>query len=360
MKRIPVAICIICLLMPDAAFAASAGSIARKADRLLSKDKYDEALAGYDQALAIKPDDPVIQYNRAVTLYRKGDFVGAEDAFLRSLVSGKEDLEEQTIYNSGNSKYRGAEGLEKGSPQSALKNYGEAVQYYKRAMEIDSDDMDAKHNYEYTLKKIDDLKKKMQQQPQQQKQQQQQDKQDQDKQDKQDQGKDKKEQQKQQQQQQKQDKKDRDQEKDKKKEEQQKQQQQDKQKEEQEKKEKQQDQQQQQQKEKEKQEEERRKQQEQKEKEEQERKEREQQRQQQEKEERERQQQERERQQGDQGQEDQQSEPSFGEDLEPVEGQLTKEEAEMLLRGQAEEEARMRAEQRKGGRARRPPVVKDW
>ena len=39
---------------------------------------------------------------------------------------------------------------------------------------------------------------------------------------------------------------------------------------------------------------------------------------------------------------------------------MTKEEAEMLLMGQEEEESRMRGEKRKARKAGRPVVLRDW
>ena len=44
----------------------------------------------------------------------------------------------------------------------------------------------------------------------------------------------------------------------------------------------------------------------------------------------------------------------------PDEGEMTEEEAEMLLRLQDEEESRMRAQQKKAKMGRRPPVLRDW
>lgn len=45
--------------------------------------------------------------------------------------------------------------------------------------------------------------------------------------------------------------------------------------------------------------------------------------------------------------------------IDELEGEMSEEEAEMLIRGQDEEEARMRAGKKKAGRAR-PPVLRDW
>jgi Ca-activated chloride channel homolog len=280
---------------------------ARKADRLYEKGRYDEALESYDRALMLKPDEPAVLYNRAAALYRKGDFAGAVKAFLNSLAMGDERLEERAVYNAGNSEFRSGGAKEQSGPEDALKHYRKAAQYYKRAMEIDAADVDAKHNYEFTLKKIEEMEKRQQEK----KQDQQQDQQQQQQQDKQD-------QQQQQQQQDKQDKQD------------QQQQQQDKQ--------------------------------DQQQKEEQE---------QQDQTEREQQRQEEEQQQQDrreaQGQKEQEPQPGEGDQEMPAgvepgsaPGELTRTEAEMLLRNQEEEEKRMRAEQRKADRSRRPPVLKDW
>ena len=164
--------------------AASFSSNMGKAGKYYKEGKYNEALESYDEALLIDPNDPIAQYNRAVVLYSKEDFTAAEEAFLNTLASGDEKIEEFTVYNTGNSKYRGSEKLGKSEPSSAIEGYKKTLEYYKRAMELSPGDMDAKYNYELTVKKIEEIE-----------QQQQQDKKDQD----QEKGEDKKEQQDQQQ-----------------------------------------------------------------------------------------------------------------------------------------------------------------
>ncbi|MEA3489226.1 MAG: tetratricopeptide repeat protein, partial [Candidatus Omnitrophota bacterium] len=179
MRKVLVITALIFLLAAaDTAGAKSVSREVKKAGRLYDEGKYDEAIENYDKALEIRPDDAKIWYNKAVTLYRKAGFSDAEDAFLRTLATGEEDLEKKSIYNAGNSSFRVAEALEHIDPRSALKNYNEAVQYYKKAMEFSPDDLDAKYNYEFTLKKVHDLEKEQQQkQDQQQKDQQEQDQQ---------------------------------------------------------------------------------------------------------------------------------------------------------------------------------------
>ncbi len=274
----------IILLAGSDILCAASGSV-KKGDKYYEKEEYDAALEEYDAALSKKPDDPVIQYNRAATFYRKGDFAKAIESFLKSFASEKKGLEESSAYNVGNSKYRIGEKVQKKDPKAALKDFGEALEYYKRSMEIDPDDMDAKINYEYTLKKMNDLKQESQEQQQQQQQQDQQPQQEQEKQD--------------------QEQKDEQQKKD------QKQEKQDQQKEQ------------------------------------------------------EKQQQEKQREQEQQQKQQEQPRPQFpkggkGDTIEKPESEMTEEEAEMLLRGQDEEEARMRAEQRKGKRSYQPQALINW
>ncbi|MFQ5952264.1 MAG: tetratricopeptide repeat protein [Candidatus Omnitrophota bacterium] len=281
-------------MLSAVAWAGVSGD-ARKANKLYKKEDYDKALEYYDRALSKKPDDQAIQYNRAAALYRKKKFGEAIKAFLNSLAGGEERLEEKTVYNVGNSEYRIGETMEKKDPPSAMANYKKALGYYKRAMELSVDDMDAKYNYEFTLKKIKELEQQQQQQQQQQQEQQEQE-----------------------------------------------QQQKEKEKKEEE------------EKEKEKEEQEKREQ----EKEQQEREQRE--KEQQEREKREQEQREREQREQEQREQEQFPKEQKPDTMEEFEGEMNKEDAEMLLRGQDEEEARVRAEKRKAEKARRPPVLRDW
>ncbi|MFH1305732.1 MAG: tetratricopeptide repeat protein [Candidatus Omnitrophota bacterium] len=318
-----------------AADAASAGREVKKAERFFREGKYDEALTSYDRALSSRPDDPVIQYNRAVTLYQKGRFVDAEGTFMSSLAAGKEELEEKNVYNMGNSRYRIGTGMEKSSPEEALKNYRTSAQFYKRSMELAPGDVDAKYNYEFVLKKIKDLKEKTDKDKKEEKE----EPKEQDK--KEDKQEEKKEQEKEDQ------KKQEEKEKQDKKEEQKKEQSEQKKEEDQSQEE--------QEKEKEREEQKKR---DEEQKQEEERKKREQE----EKEKKEQERREEERKEQQKKEEEQKKEPSEGQgsNEKPDEGEMSEEEAKMLLRGQEEEEERMRGEMKRRRSANRPEVLRDW
>lgn len=151
-------------LRRDAAFAFTSGS---RAERSYREEKYDDALDIYERALKKRPGDPGLEYNRAVVLYRKSDFTSAEEAFMRSAILGKRDLETRSAYNAGNAKYRIGEEAEASNTKKAIEKYTEALDYYKRAMDLAPEDIDAKYNYEFVSKKIEDLESQQDQEDQQ-------------------------------------------------------------------------------------------------------------------------------------------------------------------------------------------------
>ncbi len=286
---------------------ASAVSRAKQADRLYQESRYEEALKRYDEALSLRPEDPVIQYNRASAFYRKREFAKALNAFLASFGAGEERIEAPAIYNAGNSRFRMGEAEEKPDPQSAMSNYKEAAEFYRKGIELCPQDDDVKYNYEFTLKKIRELEER-----QKEKEQQQQKEQQKEQQKGQQKGQEKEQQKQQQKEQQKEREKEQQKEKEKENDQEQEQQQRDEQKEE-------------------------RKEQDGKEQED-----------------------ERRGRAPEPGDENRVPESAGPDTMERPEGRMTEEEANMMLRGQEEEEAEMRAAMRKKKAAGRPQVLKNW
>ena len=162
------AVLVLVLALFQAAPTAFAFTANSKAERSYREEKYDDALEFYDKALEKKPADPDLGYNRAVVLYRKGEFEPSEEAFVYSAVSGGKTLEADATYNTGNAKYRIGETLEVGNNvQGAIHKYKEALDYYKRAIELDPADPDPKYNHEFLSEKIEKLMEEQPKQPQQ-------------------------------------------------------------------------------------------------------------------------------------------------------------------------------------------------
>ena len=149
-------------------------------------EKYEEALTNYNDALLDDPLHEIAIFNEATANYKLKKY----DLAIESLqkLAGSEDLNlsAKAFYNIGNAQFQ----------QDKLQ---EAVAAYKRSLELNSEDVDAKHNLELARAK---LKENAQKEPQenQQNQQQNQQNQEQNEQDKQDQQQNEENKQKQQQQ----------------------------------------------------------------------------------------------------------------------------------------------------------------
>jgi Ca-activated chloride channel family protein len=156
-------------------------------NRLFDQGKFDAAISKYGEALVDDPDSPLLNFNMGDANYKAGKYAEATASFSR-VRAGDDDPKRQarTAYNIGNAQYRLGAAAEAGKPQDALQAYAAALVAYRRALGADPTDQDAKFNYEFVSKKIDDLEKKLEEQKQQQdKQQQNKKQQDQQQQDKQ-------------------------------------------------------------------------------------------------------------------------------------------------------------------------------
>lgn len=142
---------------------------AREAARMYENGDFAAATQKYNEALTDDPDSPLLQYNRGASLYREKKFEDAAAAFLRAPSADAGEI----AYNVGNAKYQLGAAAAESDPETALGLYAEALAAYRRAMGANPDDVDAKFNHELVTTKLEDLKRKLEEQKQQQEQQQQ-------------------------------------------------------------------------------------------------------------------------------------------------------------------------------------------
>lgn len=156
--------------VPVFSYADSAGSRVSKANRLFRSSKLDDALKTYHEALAKQPESPVINFNIGDVLYKKKDYQGAVEAFSKALLSPDSKLEADANYNIGNCKYKMGKLKEPADLSGAVNLYREALDYYKRTIELDQTNKDARYNHELVEKQLKLLLDKIKQQPPQDKQ----------------------------------------------------------------------------------------------------------------------------------------------------------------------------------------------
>ena len=154
-----------CNLSGDA-LAASLYDTVKKGNQLYLDGKFDEALKTYVDGQIEHADDLALKYNIAASHYKTKNYDEAVKGYLDIAASAKDaGLQEKSLYNCGNALYQ----------QGKLE---ESIEYYKKALGLNPDDQDAKHNLEFVqeeLKKRKSEAKKTEQKQQQEQQQQKQD-----------------------------------------------------------------------------------------------------------------------------------------------------------------------------------------
>ncbi|MEI0531291.1 tetratricopeptide repeat protein [Brachyspira pilosicoli] len=121
-----------------------------RANRLLRKGDYDNAISLYEKALSKLPKSPEIYYNMATTLSSMGDMESAVQAFDMAKKNFTEktpkDIKNSTYYNAGISKIE-------------MEDYAGAIEELIEALVNNPNDNNAKSALEYAKKKLEEQKK---------------------------------------------------------------------------------------------------------------------------------------------------------------------------------------------------------
>jgi Ca-activated chloride channel family protein len=122
-----------------------------------AEEAYDEALAEYRQAQVDDPDRAEPYYNAANAYNRQSQLDAALTQAQQALKNADPGRAAQTWYNLGNA-YFDAE------------QWPQAITAYQEALRLDPDDLDAKHNLELALQKLEERQQQEEQQQEQQEQ----------------------------------------------------------------------------------------------------------------------------------------------------------------------------------------------
>jgi len=119
----------------------------------LGAGKYKEALERYDRAAKALPDSAGVQYNRGIALSRLSKLKEARTALIKGTTAADQTLKHRSFYNLGN-------------VQLKLKKYQQAVDAYRRALQLDPGHTASKWNLEIALRRLIEEKKKKKKQQQ--------------------------------------------------------------------------------------------------------------------------------------------------------------------------------------------------
>jgi Ca-activated chloride channel family protein len=142
----------------------STGTLAKGAGALdlYQQGDYSGALQKWRQELARAPHDPLLNFNAGTAAYRMGKYDQAFENFSQTLQSPNLSLREKAYYNGGNALFK--EGDWQEDLERQLTNFEDARYFYEQALAIDPSDGAAKKNLDLVKRRIEELKKRKQQQ----------------------------------------------------------------------------------------------------------------------------------------------------------------------------------------------------
>lgn len=149
------------VLLTSLAFGAAPGIDAYQ------QGKFEDAYSQFQQTLKLHPEsraDDKLQFDSGAAAYKLKDYNKALESFSQALLTPDTGLQSKDHYNLGNTLYQRGETQK--NDDKKLSDWTNALDHYQQTLKLEPQNREAKENYDYVKKKIDDLKNKKQQQPQ--------------------------------------------------------------------------------------------------------------------------------------------------------------------------------------------------
>lgn len=125
---------------------------------------FDQAFKEYQRLLRQNTNDSRLHFNAGAAAYRNRQFEEAARQFNAALSSPDLKLQGLAYYNEGNSLFHLGE--RSADPKQRKEAWEKALTDYQSAMKLSPQDPDAKFNYEFVKKKLEELKQQQEQQDQ--------------------------------------------------------------------------------------------------------------------------------------------------------------------------------------------------
>ena len=149
---------ILCVLSETAcALGSTSGAL-----RDYKEGKYDEALKEYQKLLQRNSNDPRLHFNAGTAAYRHKNFEDAAKEFDAALAAPDLKLQGLSYYNRGNTLFRLGE--QNPDPSKKTETWKGALRDFESSVKLNPQDADAKFNYEFVKKKLEELKQQQQRQ----------------------------------------------------------------------------------------------------------------------------------------------------------------------------------------------------
>lgn len=150
----PIFIIVLVFFLSGGAAAEDYVSLNEKGNDAFSEKKFEKALEYYHNAEIEKPETPKIQYNHANTLLETGRFEEAVEKYNDALKTDDVSLQSRIHYNTGNGYF-------------GRQDYRKAIEAYQNTLDLNPNDLDAKHNLELARVRLKEQQQNQQEQQQQ-------------------------------------------------------------------------------------------------------------------------------------------------------------------------------------------------
>jgi len=147
-------------------FTASWAQAASEGLELYEQQKFPEAYEHFEKTLQENPgarQSDRIHFDAGASAYKMKDYNKALQSFSQALLSQNPHLQSESHYNLGNTLYE--RGAAEKSDEKKLSNWESALPHYEDTLKAEPQNKNAKDNYEYVKRKIEELKKKQEQKP---------------------------------------------------------------------------------------------------------------------------------------------------------------------------------------------------
>jgi Ca-activated chloride channel family protein len=151
---------VLLMFLSSSAFAATPGLDAYRSG------KFEDAYSQFQETLKSHPQsraEDKLQFDSGAAAYKLKDYSKALESFSQALLSLDTGLQSKGHYNLGNTLYQRGEAQK--SDDKKLSDWTNALDHYEQTLKHDPQNKEAKDNYDYVKRKIEELKNKKQQQP---------------------------------------------------------------------------------------------------------------------------------------------------------------------------------------------------
>jgi Ca-activated chloride channel homolog len=149
---------VLLILLCSSAFATAPGINAYQ------QGKFEDAYKEFQETIKSHPQSRAegeLQFDSGTAAYKLKDYNKALESFSQALLTPDTGLQGKGHYNLGNTLYQRGDAQK--SDDKKLSDWTNALDHYEQTLKLDPQNKEAKDNYEYVKKKIDELKNKKEQ-----------------------------------------------------------------------------------------------------------------------------------------------------------------------------------------------------